>query len=81
MVIEEKSKWIRSPNFQKYFATGFGITRAGNTIRLDFGDEKVKFDKENVAHVSECQIIMDKKSFNAFFDLLKHEKAEESKKK
>ena len=50
MAIEKGSKWIRSPNFRKYFATGFGLSHAGNMIRLEFSDEKVEFSKKDVAN-------------------------------
>jgi len=81
MAIEKGAKWIRSPNFRKYFATGFGLSHAGNTIRLDFSDEKVEFSKKDVANVSECQVIMDKKSFNVFFNLLEGYKKEIEKRR
>lgn len=71
MKIKKKSKWIRSPSFKKYFATSFGITKSGNFYRLDFGDEKVQFAKDDTANVSECQLIIDKKSFEVFLNLLK----------
>ena len=81
MAIEKESKWIRSPGFKKYFASSFGVSKSGNFLRLDFGDEKVKFDEKDVANVSECQIIVDKKSFEVLLNLLKNFWKEEKSKK
>jgi len=81
MAIEKGGRWTRSLTFKKYFASGFGITHAGNYIRLDFGDEKVQFGDKNTANVSECQIIMDKEGFNRFFNLLKSYKEVKLEKK
>lgn len=81
MVIDKKSKWTRSPSFRKYFATSFGISKVGNYIRLDFGDERVQFSKEDAANVSECQIITDINGFNTFLDLLNKYNENQIKKK
>jgi len=70
MVYENKSKWTRSPSFRKYFTTSFGITKIGNYIRIDFGDERVKFPKDDIVNISEGQIITDKNGFKIFLDLL-----------
>ena len=75
MEILKATKWIRSPNFQKLFATAFGITISGNYVRLDFGNEQVQFSKDDTAYVSETQIMMDLDSFEVFYKLLtKHRK-------
>jgi len=73
LAIEKGMKWVRSPEFKKYFAQTFGFTRTGDFIRLDFGDERVQFTEKDKANISECQIIMDLKGFELFFNLLKHE--------
>jgi len=80
MKIEEKAKWVRAPNFQKYFSTNYGITRTDDIIRLDFGNEQVQFSEEETAYVSECQVIMDMKNFNVFFEMLKRQHKKYQKK-
>lgn len=82
MTIKKDSAWTRSMHFRKYFATLFGITHSGKYIRLDFGNEQVKYSEKDHAYVSECQIIMDKEGFDKFFNLLKkYKEAEFDKKK
>ena len=78
-------KWTRAPSFKKYYATIFGLTHSGRLVRLDIGNEKVKFSEDDIANVSECQIIMDKPSFTALrglfkrYEELEKEESEEAK--
>ena len=67
---DKQEPWIRDPNFKKYSGTVFGLNKAGDTYRLDIGNERIKVSDSEFANVSECQIILPKESFEVLIGLL-----------
>jgi len=70
MTQEKQEGWSRAPSFAKHYATVFGITKTSNLYRIDLGNERLQISNEEIVNISECQIIMDKSSFDALYELM-----------
>ncbi len=69
-MVDKKETWTRSLDFKKYFGTVFGITQAGDSYRLDIGNERIQIKKDELVNVADCQIILPQESFNVLLGLL-----------